>query len=119
MIPVFKKENCAIYKGDCLEIMKEIPDKFFDLVITSPPYNIGKEYENKLNTVDYVNWCEKWIKEIYRLVKDHGSFWLNLGYMEIENKGKAIPISYLLWDKSDWKYNRNSRRWILFQRRCH
>ncbi|BAZ84669.1 MULTISPECIES: site-specific DNA-methyltransferase [Aphanizomenonaceae] len=97
--PYFQASNCLIYNLDCLEAMKILPDESINLTVTSPPYNIGKEYENLLPLDDYINWCEKWITEVYRLTLCDGAFWLNLGYLSIKNRAKAIPISYLLWDK--------------------
>ena len=38
--PYYEEPNIKIYCGDCLEVMKEFPDKYFDCVITSPPYNM-------------------------------------------------------------------------------
>ena len=86
--------------GDCLEKMKDIPDNKISLCVTSPPYNIDKEYESKMEINEYVFWCINWINEIYRITKPNGSFWLNLGYFEIPTKGKCVPIPYLLWDKT-------------------
>ena len=43
----FKTENGILYCGDCLEIMKKFPKESIDLVITSPPYNIGVDYGEK------------------------------------------------------------------------
>ncbi len=97
--PYFQSCNCLIYNLDCLEAMTILPDQSINLTVTSPPYNIGKEYENLLPLDDYINWCKKWITEVYRLTLYDGSFWLNLGYLSIKNRAKAIPISYLLWDK--------------------
>ncbi|UUO15860.1 DNA-methyltransferase [Dolichospermum heterosporum] len=97
--PYFQASNCLIYNLDCLEAMKILPDESINLTVTSPPYNIGKEYENLLPLDDYINWCKKWITEVYRLTLCDGAFWLNLGYLSIKNRAKAIPISYLLWDK--------------------
>ncbi|MFO0055914.1 MAG: DNA-methyltransferase [Dolichospermum sp.] len=97
--PYFQSCNCLIYNLDCLEAMTILPDQSINLTVTSPPYNIGKEYENLLPLDDYINWCEKWITEVYRLTLYDGAFWLNLGYLSIKNRAKAIPISYLLWDK--------------------
>ncbi len=79
--------------------MKLLPDKFVDLTLTSGPYNIGKEYEKSLVLDEYLNWCEQWIAEVYRVTIDRGAFGLNLGYLSIRDRAKAIPISYLLWDK--------------------
>jgi adenine-specific DNA-methyltransferase len=97
--PYYQTQNCLIYNMDCLEAMIQIPSDIINLTITSPPYNIGKEYEEKLEINDYLNWCETWIKEVYRLTNNHGAFWLNLGYQSIPNLGKAIPIPYLLWNR--------------------
>ncbi|MBK7203371.1 site-specific DNA-methyltransferase [Candidatus Amarolinea dominans] len=97
--PFYEAPNCAIYNVDCLDAMRRIPESFVDLIVTSPPYNIGKEYEQILPLDDYLSWCEKWIAEVYRLTKCGGAFWLNLGYISIPNRSKAIPLSYLLWNR--------------------
>lgn len=97
--PYFQAPNCLIYNIDCLEAMGRLPDKWINLTVTSPPYNIGKEYEKPLLLDEYLNWCEQWIAEVYRITLPTGSFWLNLGYLSIPNRAKAIPIPYLLWDR--------------------
>ncbi len=84
---------------DCLEALKLLPDQFVDLTVTSGPYNIGKEYEKSLVLDEYFNWCQQWIAEVYRVTLDRRAFWLNLGYLSIRDRAKAIGISYLLWDK--------------------
>lgn len=98
--PYFESENVLLYKMDCSEFMKRLNNDIIDLTITSPPYNIGKEYEKILKTEDYLQWCEKWMNQIFQITSPFGSFWLNLGYFEVAKKGKCVPISYLLWDKS-------------------
>ena len=55
-----------IYNGDCLEIMKEIPDNSIDLVVTSPPYDNLREYQG------YVFNFKNIAKELYRIVKNGG-----------------------------------------------
>lgn len=102
--PAFEEDGVAIYKRDCLEGMKNIPKGLINTTITSPPYNIGKEYEKPLELNDYLNWCEEWIKEIYRITSDNGTFWLNLGYLEVKEKGLAVPIPYLLWDRTPFYF---------------
>lgn len=98
--PYYESKNCAIYNMDCLEGMKKLNVDTVNLTFTSPPYNIGKEYENILDNDDYIYWCEKWIKEVHRITKPNGSFLLNLGYFEVTGKGKDVPIVYMLWDKT-------------------
>src|SRR5579859_8168991 len=100
--PYFETDDCLIYHGDCLTFMKNIVSEVIDLTVTSPPYNIGKEYEKPLPLTDYIDWCEKWIDEIYRITKPNGSFWLNIGYVELPGKAKALPIPYLLWNKTNF-----------------
>ena len=112
--PAFSDTGFILYQGDCVEMMKTLKGSDFqiDLTVTSPPYNIGKEYESIQKVEDFVDWCAKWMNQIYDLTVDTGSFWLNLGYFEIPEKGLCVPIPYLLWDKSPfyllqevvWKY---------------
>lgn len=97
--PAFKAPGVLLYHGDAVEMMGRLQDAVLDLTITSPPYNIGKEYESKLEVPSYVEWCERWIVEIHRLTRTGGAFWLNLGYLEVPGRALAIPIPYLLWDR--------------------
>lgn len=97
--PYYETTNCLIYCGDCLELFEHILQPSIDLTVTSPPYNIGKSYETVLDLDDYLEWCEIWIRSLHRVTVPNGSLWLNLGYLSIQGKAKAIPISYLLWDK--------------------
>ncbi len=97
--PYYQSLNCLIYQMDCLAAMEKLPDAGINLTVTSPPYNIGKEYENPLPLDEYLDWCEKWIAEVYRITSVKGAFWLNLGYLSMKNRAKAIPIPYLLWNR--------------------
>ncbi len=92
-------EGYLIYQGDCLEHMQRLGDNSIPLTVTSPPYNIGKEYESIREIDHYIEWCEQWIRQVHRVACDNGSFWLNLGYVSLDRKAKAIPIPYLLWDR--------------------
>jgi adenine-specific DNA-methyltransferase len=94
-----KGPGLTLFHGDCLAIMKDMPSESVDLCVTSPPYNIGKEYERCLPLDDYIEWVQKWCVQVARLLKPHGSFWLNVGYVGVEDQGKAVPLSYLLWDR--------------------
>ncbi len=98
--PAYRREGVSIFRGDCVEVMKRIEEPIISLTVTSPPYNIGKEYETILDIDNYLDWCAAWIREIYRITKSSGAFWLNLGYFELPQRAKAIPIPYLLWNRS-------------------
>ena len=102
--PYFETDDCLLYAGDCLELMKKIDSSLVDLTVTSPPYNIGKEYEKPMPLENYLDWCKNWISEIHRITKNQGAFWLNIGYLEIPERGKAVPIPYLLWDKTPFYF---------------
>ena len=102
--PAFEQDGVAIYKRDCLEAMKEIPGGIINTTITSPPYNIGKEYEELSKLDDYLSWCEAWINQVYRITKNNGTFWLNVGYLDVEGRGLAVPIPYLLWNKTPFYF---------------
>ena len=68
-----------LYKGDCLEIMRQIPNKSVDCVVTSPPYWKGFEYEAYFNSyAQYLDWCKKWLKETKRILAPNGTLWLNV-----------------------------------------
>lgn len=98
--PYYESEDCLIYNVDSLQYIPKMPQQSVNLTITSPPYNIGKAYESILPISDYVAWCSEWMNGVYNVVADNGAFLLNLGYLEVPAKGKAVPIAYLLWDKS-------------------
>lgn len=99
-VPFYEAEGIILYNIDCLIAMNHINFDFVDLTVTSPPYNIGKEYERLMPVNDYLDWCQCWIQEVYRLTVNNGAFWLNLGYLELPGKASAIPIPYLIWERS-------------------
>ena len=98
--PYFQDENFILYHGDCAEYLDKIEQPFSDLTITSPPYNIGKEYEDHKDLEDYVDWSRSWINKVYAATKGDGTFWLNVGYTPKHRQGKAVPLAYLLWNLS-------------------
>jgi site-specific DNA-methyltransferase (adenine-specific) len=91
--------------GDCLEVMKSIPDKSIDVVITDPPYNIGKAEWDKID--NYIEWCGLWITECQRALKDNGSFYFFHNDMEqianlmlwIRNNTKFVFKQFIVWNK--------------------
>jgi adenine-specific DNA-methyltransferase len=97
--PLCRGERYALYQGDCLDLLPQIPHESIDLTVTSPPYNIGKEYERPLPLAEYVDWCARWMHEVHRIAAPHGAFWLNLGYVGVAQRGKAVPLPYLIWDR--------------------
>ncbi|WP_061256053.1 DNA-methyltransferase [Leptospira interrogans] len=76
----YKTKFGKTYLGDSLELMQKIPDNSIDLVFTSPPYalHFKKEYGNE-DQKNYNDWFLSFAKEIKRVLKDSGSFVLNIG----------------------------------------
>ncbi len=71
-----------LHHGDCLEGMAGITDGTIDLVVTSPPYNLGiayGRYSDQQDRESYLDWCHQWATHIRRILKPAGSFFLNLG----------------------------------------
>ena len=66
---------------DCIKGMQKLEDACVDLVVTSPPYNLGvkySKYRDRKEQDDYLLWCRRWATEVKRVLKDSGSFFLNL-----------------------------------------
>ena len=62
---------------DCMEYMRSLPDKAFDVVVADPPYNIAKAAWDKWPSVDaYVSDVMAWLREFSRILKDTGSLWM-------------------------------------------
>ena len=78
--------------GDCVEVMRGIPDKSVDLVLTSPPYNIGKEYESKKEIGLYLSDMENKISSCIRI-----SDCIVVQVGNIINDGEVFPIDILLY----------------------
>ena len=88
-------ERIIVYPGDCLSFLKTIPDNTLQLVVTSPPYNIGKEYEKKLNLRDYLAQQTMVIKECVRVLSDFGSICWQVG--NYVNEGTITPLDIILY----------------------
>ena len=68
-----------IIQGDALEFLKEVPDRFAELIIADPPYNIGKDFgiNKNFNEVGvWREWCRHWLAECYRILTDEGSLFV-------------------------------------------
>ncbi|HEX7319495.1 MAG TPA: site-specific DNA-methyltransferase [bacterium] len=88
-------ERIIVYPGDCLELLKTIPDSTLQLVVTSPPYNIGKEYEKKLNLHTYLEQQTEVIKECVRTLSDRGNICWQVG--NYVNDGAIVPLDTILY----------------------
>ncbi|MGM0642033.1 MAG: DNA-methyltransferase [Thermotogota bacterium] len=86
---VYSTENKLIL-GDTLKTLKNFPDNKFDLIITSPPYNVGKEYETKTSIENYLEQQEEVIEELIRVTSEQGSICWQVG--NYVDKGEIFPL---------------------------
>ena len=102
------KNKIQLYHGDCLELMKNIPDKSINLVIIDPPYNIAKADWDKWKTgEEYINFMGKVFTECQRVLKENGSFYFFHNDFEqmaelqhwMKNNTKFIFKQMLVWNK--------------------
>jgi len=88
-------ERIVLFPGDCLDFLKAIPNETFQLVVTSPPYNLGKEYERRIHLDEYIEQQRKVISECVRTLKPTGSICWEVGnYVE---DGAIIPLDAVLF----------------------
>jgi len=112
--PLYSDIGFFLYCGDSTELLRKLADVnvSVELTVTSPPYNIGKEYEGILQIEEYVAFCSRFMNLVCDVSARRAAFWLNLGYLDVPDRGLCVPIPYLMWDKSPfyllqevvWKY---------------
>jgi adenine-specific DNA-methyltransferase len=88
-------EDIVLYHGDCLKLLKAIPNDSLGLVVTSPPYNIGKEYEKRLKLDSYLDQQTAVIKECVRCLSPNGSICWQVG--NYVDNGSIIPLDTVLY----------------------
>jgi len=125
-IPNKKSMKNTILHGDCLELMKDIPDKSIDLVLTDPPYNISRD--NNFKTmgragIDFGEWDKEadifsYIEDSFRVLKEGGGFvvfngWKNLGYIVKEAERVGFETKDMLrLEKTNPMPRNRDRRYI-------
>lgn len=90
--------DCAdvvLYPGDCLKLLKTMPDNSVGLIVTSPPYNLGKEYETKEDLKVYVAQQRLVLIECKRVLKNTGSICWQVG--NYVDNGRIMPLDIALY----------------------
>jgi len=91
-----RKSKILLHCGDSKGFLKTIPDEYVTLIITSPPYNIGKEYETKTAINAYLQTQSEVIKELIRILKPEGSICWEVGnYVE---ESEVFPLDIFFYD---------------------
>jgi len=85
-----EKAELVIAHGDCVDILKSVPDNSIKLVITSPPYNLGKSYESSTDLANYLEALDPIVVELIRVLSPEGSLCWQVGnYVE---KSEVFPL---------------------------
>ncbi len=87
--------DAVVFQGDCMDLLRQIPDGQLQLVVTSPPYNIGKEYERRLHLDHYIDQQAAVIAECARALSDRGSICWQVG--NYVDNGAIIPLDTILY----------------------
>lgn len=113
----FKSTNdITLYEGDCFELVKNLPDQSVDLIITSPPYAMGKAYERAEDDLDDFTVKHKdLMPQLYRVLKVGGSICWQVGYHV--KKGIVTPLDFIVNQViSDVNKTLNNNKLILRNR---
>lgn len=89
-------KNFSVINGDCYKELQKIEDQKFDLIITSPPYNIGKSYEVKTSIEKYLQTQDKIIEQIVRTLSDKGNVCWQVG--NYVDKGEVFPLDIFYYN---------------------
>jgi adenine-specific DNA-methyltransferase len=89
------KERAVVFPGDCLRLLSSLPNESLSLVVTSPPYNIGKSYEKKNPLAQYIDDQKAIIAECVRALKRGGSICWQVG--NYVDDGAIVPLDCLLF----------------------
>lgn len=105
--------NQTVLQGDCLALLKKQPEASIDIVVTSPPYNLGiayKTYDDRRPRAEYLAWLTEIGAQLHRVMKPGASFFLNVGgtgsdpwvVMDVANAFRDIFVlqNHIVWVKS-------------------
>jgi adenine-specific DNA-methyltransferase len=87
--------NLVLCQGDVSDFISTIPDKSISLVITSPPYNLGKDYEDRVSIEKYLHSQEQVIAQLIRILRADGSICWQVG--NFVEKGEVYPLDILYY----------------------
>ncbi len=87
--------DIVIFSGDVIDFLKQVPDDSVTLVVTSPPYNLGKEYENRVSIEQYLQIQAQVIAQLYRVLRKDGSICWQVG--NFVEDGEVYPLDILYY----------------------
>ncbi len=91
-----KDDQIVLHQGDTLHFLNSLPDKSIQLVISSPPYNLGKKYETREGIHAYLDKQKPVIQEIFRILTEEGSVCWQVG--NYVDNGEVFPLDIFYYD---------------------
>jgi DNA modification methylase len=76
------RTKAHLYHADCVELLRQQPAQSVDVIVTSPPYNLGiryNRYQDTLTPAEYLAWTDTWLAAAARVLRPDGSLFLNVG----------------------------------------
>jgi len=112
----FDGEDIKLFQGDCIDALKEVPDKSIQLICIDPPYNIGKDTWDNID--NYIEWLLSIIQILETKLKDNGSFFMFHNEMEtiselmvtIKKNTKFIFRQMIVWNK---RFNESKKKGFM------
>ncbi len=115
----FQQPNFRLYQGDCLDILREIPDNSVDLIFADPPYNLSNGgfsmHAGKRVSVNKGDWDKskgvkedfdfhlQWIEACHRILKPEGTIWISGTYHSIYQCGFSLQLcGYHILNEVSW-----------------
>jgi site-specific DNA-methyltransferase (adenine-specific) len=94
-------ETNRIINGDCVVEMGKLPESIIDLIVTSPPYNVGIDYDShddNQSMEEYWKFTEEWVGESFRILKDDGRIAVNIPYeVNVQDRGGRVLFMSEFW----------------------
>jgi len=91
----------TVITGDSIKVMREMPESFVDLIVTSPKYNVGIDYDScddRMSMEDYWEWTEEWLIEAFKILKDDGRVAINIPYeVNVQDRGGRVLFVSEFW----------------------
>jgi len=94
-------ETNKVINGNCIEEMSKLPENSVDLLVTSPPYNVGIDYDthdDRVSMEEYWEFTKNWLTEAFRVLKTDGRIAVNIPYeVNVQDRGGRVLFMSEFW----------------------
>lgn len=87
--------RAVVFEGDCQDFLRSVPNQAIQLIVTSPPYNLGKSYEKRVHLSRYLDWQDQVIADCVRVLAPGGSICWQVG--NFVTHGEIVPLDIVLY----------------------